>query len=44
VIELDETKKVVWQFDEYELVGNGLACWQILDDEQSALVRRKLAR
>ena len=36
-------KEVVWQFDEWDLVGNGLACWQILDDKQSAMVRKKLA-
>ena len=43
IFEIDRSKKVVWQFDEYELVGNGLACWQILNDEQSAMVREKLA-
>ena len=43
IIEIDRNKKIVWQFDEYELVGNGLACWQILSDEQSAMVRKKLA-
>jgi len=31
------------EFDEWDLVGNGLACWQILNDEQSALVRKRLA-
>ncbi len=35
---------MVWEFDEWDLVGNGLACWQILDAKQSALVRKKLAR
>ncbi|MCH8047848.1 MAG: hypothetical protein IID44_29490, partial [Planctomycetes bacterium] len=43
IFEITRDKKIVWQFDEYELVGNGLACWQILDDKQSALVRKKLA-
>jgi outer membrane protein assembly factor BamB len=43
IFEINRDKKIVWEFDEYELVGNGLACWQILDDEQSALVRNKLA-
>ncbi len=43
IVELTKDKKVVWQFDEWELVGNGLACWQILDSEQSKLVRSKLA-
>ncbi|MDA0839133.1 MAG: hypothetical protein O3B01_04865 [Planctomycetota bacterium] len=36
-------ERLVWKFDEYELVGNGLACWQILEGEQSAMVRRMLA-
>ncbi|MDC0292196.1 hypothetical protein OAK81_02780 [Verrucomicrobiales bacterium] len=43
IFEITRDKKVVWEFDEWELVGNGLACWQILDAEQSALVRKKLA-
>jgi outer membrane protein assembly factor BamB len=43
IFEITRDKKVVWEFDEWELVGNGLACWQILNDEQSALVRSKLA-
>ncbi|WP_232102667.1 NHL repeat-containing protein [Gimesia aquarii] len=43
IFELDGNKKIVWEFDEYDLVGNGLACWQILDDSQSAMVRKKLS-
>ncbi|MFH1304106.1 MAG: PQQ-binding-like beta-propeller repeat protein [Planctomycetota bacterium] len=43
IIELDSDKKIVWQFDEFDLVGNGLACWEILNDQQSSLVRKKLA-
>ncbi|WP_145450931.1 beta-propeller domain-containing protein [Gimesia panareensis] len=42
ILELDDNRKIVWQFDEFDLVGNGLACWEILDDEQSKLVRKKL--
>lgn len=42
IIELDSDRRVVWQFDEYELVGNGLACWQILDDQQSQMLRQLL--
>lgn len=42
IFEITRNKKVVWEFNEYELVGNGLACWQVLDDEQSAQVRIKL--
>ena len=42
IFEVTKDKKVVWEFDEFELVGNGLACWQVLDDKQSSLVREKL--
>lgn len=44
IVELDQNRKVVWTFDEYELVGNGLACWEILDPDQSALVRSVLKK
>ncbi|MEO2009000.1 MAG: hypothetical protein ABGX22_10010 [Pirellulaceae bacterium] len=43
IFEITKDKKVVWEFDEWDLVGNGLACWQILDAEQSAMVRKQLA-
>ena len=43
VFEITKDKKVVWEFDEWELVGNGLACWQVLDAAQSQMVREKLA-
>ena len=44
IFEVNRKKKVVWEFDEWDLVGNGLACWQVLNDEQSALVRKKLSQ
>ena len=44
IFEITHDKKVVWEFDEWNLVGNGLACWQVLDDQQSALVRKKLTK
>ena len=44
IFEITRAKKVVWQWDEWNLVGNGLACWQILNDQQSALVRKKLVK
>ncbi|MFT6596152.1 MAG: hypothetical protein ACJAT3_002133, partial [Akkermansiaceae bacterium] len=28
----------------YELVGNGLACWEVLDAKQTALVRSLLQK
>ena len=43
IFEITRDKQLVWQFDEWELVGNGLACWQILNAEESKLVREKLA-
>lgn len=42
IFEITKEKKVVWEFDEWDLVGNGLACWQILDAKQSTLVRKQL--
>jgi len=44
IVELDQNRKVVWTFDDYDLVGNGLASWQILDAGQSAQVRALLAK
>ena len=43
IFEITKDKKVVWAFDEWDLVGNGLACWQILDAKQSVMVRKQLA-
>ena len=43
IFEITRDKKVAWQFDEWDLVGNGLACWQILEGEQAKMVRAKLA-
>jgi len=43
IFEISREKKVVWQFDQFETFGNGLACSQILNDEQSKLVRKLLA-
>lgn len=42
IFEITKDKKVVWKFDEYELVGNGLACWQVLNDDQSSMIREEL--
>lgn len=44
IFEITKDKQVVWEFDEWDLVGNGLACWQILDAKQSAMIRKKLAQ
>jgi len=42
IFEINRDKKVVWEFQQWDLVGNGLACWEVLNPEQSALVREKL--
>ncbi len=43
IFEINRDKKVIWQFNQYQTFGNGLACSQILTAEQSALVRKLLA-
>ena len=43
-VEITRDKKVVWQFNQYATFGNGLACSQVLDDKQSALVRKLLKK
>ena len=42
--EITRDKKVVWEFNEFELVGNGLACWQVLDGKHAKNLRQKLAQ
>ena len=29
IFEINRQKEVVWQFNQWNLVGDGLACWQI---------------
>jgi hypothetical protein len=43
IFEITRDKQVVWQFNQYDVFGNGLACSQVLSDQQSALVRKLLA-
>lgn len=43
IFEITRDKKVVWQLNQYETFGNGLACSQVLTERQSALVRKLLA-
>ena len=43
LFEITRDKKVVWQFNQFETFGNGLACSQVLNDDQSKLVRGLLA-
>ena len=44
LFEITHDKKVVWQFNQFGTFGNGLACSQVLDDRQSARVRKLLAK
>lgn len=44
IFEITRDKKVVWEFNEFELVGNGLACWQVLDGKHAKNLRQKLAQ
>jgi hypothetical protein len=44
IFEITRNKKVVWQFNQYQTFGDGLACSQILNDQQSALVRKLLTK
>ena len=42
--EITRDKKVVWEFNEFDLVGNGLACWQVLDGTQASKLPEKIIR
>ena len=44
IFEITRDKKIVWEFNEFELVGNGLACWQVLDGKDAKNLRHKLAQ
>ena len=43
IIELDKDRKVVWKFNQYDLVGNGMACWDFIKAGQAAKVRKSVA-
>jgi hypothetical protein len=43
IFEITKDKMVVWDFDECDLVGNGLACGQVIEGEESAMLHKKLA-
>ena len=43
IFEITRDRKIVWEFDQWELVGNGLACWQVLNADQARKVRKILA-
>ena len=43
IFEITKDKKVVWEFDQFELVGNGLACWQVIEGDRATKLRKQLA-
>jgi outer membrane protein assembly factor BamB len=42
IFEITREKKVVWEYNEFELVGNGLACWQVLDGKAATRLRKQI--
>ena len=44
LIELDQNRRVVWQFDRFDLVGNGMACFDYVDAEQADRLREQLKK
>lgn len=44
IFEITRDKKVVWQINRFDVFGNGLACSTVLDEKQSAMVRKKLGK
>lgn len=42
IFEITRDQKVVWEFNEFDLVGNGLACWQVLDGQKAKSLRKRL--
>ena len=44
IFEINRAKKVNWEFDEWELVGDGLAVWQVFDGRQAKRLRNQLAK
>ena len=43
LFELDKDRNVVWKFNQFELVGNGMACFDYVNDEQASKVRAIIA-
>jgi len=43
LFELDKERNVVWQFNRFDLVGNGMACFDYIDGEQAKEVRKIVA-
>ncbi|MCA9173609.1 MAG: PQQ-binding-like beta-propeller repeat protein [Planctomycetales bacterium] len=44
LFELDRRKKVVWQFNQYDLVGNGMACFDYIDGDRATKIRAAIGQ
>jgi hypothetical protein len=44
IFEINRKKKVLWEFKEWDLVGNGLAVWQILEGADARELNKRLAK
>lgn len=44
IFEITKDKKIVWQLNRFDVFGNGLACSQVLNAKQSAMVRKLLKK
>jgi len=42
LIELDSQRNVVWRFNRFDLVGNGMACFDYVPAQQAATLRKRL--
>lgn len=42
IFEINRKKKVLWEFNEWDLVGNGLAVWQILEGADARELNKRL--
>ena len=43
LFELDQKRNVVWQFNRFDLVGNGMACFDYIAPAQAAKLRARIA-
>ena len=44
IFEINRKNQVSWEFDEWDLVGDGLAVWQVLEGREAKRLNRKLAK
>ena len=43
LFQLDKNRKVEWEFNEFDLVGNGMACFDYIDSAQASKIREIVA-